>query len=143
MQSDLKNVYEIQIHECTPNYSSLAWYTKKVGKTVQNVRCAVVKCALCSGVRSDLSARFKRPRKKKLMLRVSLNMVENWRNSSQITPSAFLSIAPFKEFKKKLRFESQKRKYFFVIFFRMQKLISISNFWSNYSWLSFEWLHLW
>ena len=50
----------------------------------------------CSGVRSDLSARFKRPQKKKLLLRVSLKLLQNWRNGSQITPPAFLSIAPFK-----------------------------------------------
>ena len=66
---------------------------KKVWKSVQSPRCAVVKCALCSGVRSDLSARFKRPRKKKLMLRVSLKLLKNWRNGTQITPPTFLSIA--------------------------------------------------
>ena len=71
---------------------------KKVWKSVQSPRCAVVKCALCSDVRSDLSARFKRPRKNKLMLRVSLKLLKNWRNGSQITPPAFLSIAPFKIF---------------------------------------------
>ena len=30
VQSDLKNVYETQIHDCTQNYSSLAWKTKKL-----------------------------------------------------------------------------------------------------------------
>ena len=50
---------------------------KKVGKPVQSARCAVVKCALCSAVRSDLSGWFERPQEKKLMLRFSLKMVEN------------------------------------------------------------------
>ena len=36
-----KNVYEIQIHACTPNYSSVDSKTKKVRKMVQNVRSAV------------------------------------------------------------------------------------------------------
>ena len=69
---------------------------KKVGKSVQSTCCAVVKCALCSGVRSDLSARFKRPGKEELMLRVSLKLLEKQRRCAQISPSAFLSIAPFK-----------------------------------------------
>ena len=34
-----KNVYEIQIHTCTPNYSSLAWKTKKLEKWCK--MCAV------------------------------------------------------------------------------------------------------
>ena len=44
---------------------------------------------------SDLSARFKRPRKNKLMLRVSLKLLKNWRNGSQMCSSAFLCISPF------------------------------------------------
>ena len=50
---------------------------KKVGKLVQSARCAVVKCALCSGVRSDLSTQFKQAREKKLLLRVSLKLLKN------------------------------------------------------------------
>ena len=45
--------------------------------------------------RSDLISPFKRPQKKKLNLKVSLFYLEKQRNGSQITPSAFLSIAPF------------------------------------------------
>ena len=125
-----KNVHEIQIPACTPNYSSLAWKTKKLWKRCKNVRCAVqnVHCAhpvsqkivsknvmkssfnpthkksalylekqkswkisakralcsaLCSSVRSDLSARFKPPRKNKLMLRVLLKWLKNWRNAGK------------------------------------------------------------
>ena len=37
-----------------------------------------------SSVSSDLNISFKRPRKKKHLLRVSLKMVENWRNGSQM-----------------------------------------------------------
>ena len=48
-----------------------------------------------SCVSSDLSARFKRPRKNKLMLRVSLKLLKNWRNGSQMCSSAFLCISPF------------------------------------------------
>ena len=72
-----KNVYEIQIHAWTPNYSSLAWKTKKLGKRCK--MCAV-QCAMCTvrtliaknfsirmftksefsgSVRSDLTAPFK------------------------------------------------------------------------------------
>ena len=42
-----KNVYEIQIHAWTPNYSSLAWKTKKLGKycTMCTVLCVCVQCA--------------------------------------------------------------------------------------------------
>ena len=69
---------------------------KKVWKSVQSPRCAVVKCALCSGVRSDLSARFKRPQKEKLMLRVSLKLLKNWRNCRQISFRACLPVSPFK-----------------------------------------------
>ena len=50
----------------------------------------------CSGVRSDLSARFKRPQKEKLMLRVSLKLLKNWRNCRQISFRACLPVSPFK-----------------------------------------------
>ena len=52
-----------------------------------------------SCVSSDLSARFKRPQKNKLMLRVSLKLLKNWRNGSQMCSSAFLCISPFKNFR--------------------------------------------
>ena len=32
-----KNNYKISIHTCTPNYGSLAWKAKKLGKTVQKL----------------------------------------------------------------------------------------------------------
>ena len=110
-----KNVYEIQIHAWTPNYSSLAWKTKKLGKRCK--MCAV-QCAMCTvrtliaknfsirmftkskfsgSVRSDLTTPFKRPRKKMLVLRISEKMVEKQRRCAQISPSAFLSIAPCKK----------------------------------------------
>ena len=40
-----KNVHEIQIQACTPNYNSLALKTKKLGK-----RCKVraVQCKMCT-----------------------------------------------------------------------------------------------
>ena len=42
-----RNVYEIPIHACTPNYSSVAWKTKKLGK--QCAMCTVLcACALCA-----------------------------------------------------------------------------------------------
>ena len=45
----------------------------------KSAKCALcsAKCALCSGVRSDLIALFKWSQKKKLMLKISLESVEN------------------------------------------------------------------
>ena len=108
-----KNVYEIQIHAWTPNYSSLAWKTKKLGKRCK--MCAV-QCAMCTvrtliaknfsirmftksefsgSVRSDLTAPFKPPAQKKL--KVSLKLVKNWKNCRQICFRACLPISLLKE----------------------------------------------
>ena len=80
---------------------------KTVEKSVQSACCAVVKCALCSSVRSDLSTFFKRPHKKKVMLRISLKMVENWRNCRQISFRACLHVSPFKKLRVLITYSSK------------------------------------
>ena len=56
----------------------------------KSAKCALcsAKCALCSGVRSDLIALFKWSQKKKLMLKISLESVENWK----MLPNKLLSL---------------------------------------------------
>ena len=56
-----KNVMKSKFNPTQKKNQLSTLKNKKVGKLVQSERWAVVKCALCSGVRSDLSARFKRP----------------------------------------------------------------------------------
>jgi hypothetical protein len=56
----------------------------------------------CGNVSSDLNVPFKLPAQKKRLLKVSLKTVKKWKNGRQISPRAFLSIAPLKE--KKLLF---------------------------------------
>ena len=91
---------------CTVKNQLFTLKNKKVGKSVKSARGAVVKCALCSGVRSDLSARFKRPRKEKLMLRVSLKLLKNWRNCRQMCFRACLRVSPFNSLAFKFLFRS-------------------------------------
>ena len=79
---------------------------KKVGKLVQSARCAVVKCALCSSVSSDLTAQFKRPREKKLLLRVSLKLLKNWRNAGKC---ALEPVCPYPLFKKDASLSGEPR----------------------------------
>ena len=71
------------------------------------LECALcsAKCALCSGVRSDLSARFKRPRKNKLMLRVSLKLLKNWRNAGKCASEP---VCPYRVSNLKIWFQSEK-----------------------------------
>ena len=56
------------------------------------------KCALCSGVRSDLTMLFKPPAQKKRLLKVSLKSVKNWKNCRQMCFRVCLPISPFKNF---------------------------------------------
>ena len=55
-------------------------------------------------VRTVHILQFKRPQKKTLMLRISEKLVEKQRRCAQISPSAFLSSAPFVVFFKNLNF---------------------------------------
>ena len=52
---------------------------REFGSWKTGAKCVLcsAKCALCSSVRSDLTTRFKRPREKKLLLRVSLKLLKN------------------------------------------------------------------
>ena len=63
----------------TPAHQITAFYLEKQKSLKTGAKCALysAKCALCSRIRSDLIARFKRPRKKKHLLRVSEKSVEN------------------------------------------------------------------
>ena len=76
-----------------------ALYLEKQKSLKNSAKCALcsAKCALCGSVRSDLTAPFKRPRKKTLVLRISEKMVEKQRRCAQISPSGFLSIATCKK----------------------------------------------
>ena len=57
-----------------PTHQTSAIYLEKQKTWKNSAKCALwsAKCALCSSVRSDLTAPFKRPQKKKLMLKISL-----------------------------------------------------------------------
>ena len=90
-----KNVYEIQIHAWTPNYSSLAWKTKKTWEiSAKCVLCSGI-CAQCGSVRSDLTTPFKRPQKKNLMLRISKKI--GWKTKKMFAniPIVFFVHCPF------------------------------------------------
>ena len=72
-----KNVMKSKFNPTQKKNQLSTLKNKKVGKLVQRARCAVVKCTLCSGIRSDLSTQFKQAREKKLLLRVSLKLLKN------------------------------------------------------------------
>jgi hypothetical protein len=90
-----------------PAHQKSALYLEKQKSLKNSAKCALcsANCALCSNVRSDLSAPFKPPAQKKLMLKISEKSVEKQRKCAQISPRAFLSIAP--NFKKKKFVKSQ------------------------------------
>ena len=54
LKKEYSNVYEIQIHACTPKSSSLAWKTKKLGKRCK--MCAV-QCKMCT-VRTLIAKKY-------------------------------------------------------------------------------------
>jgi hypothetical protein len=56
-----------------PAHQKSALYLEKQKSLKNSAKCALwsAKCALCGSVRSDLTVPFKRPQKKKLMLKIS------------------------------------------------------------------------
>ena len=95
----------------TPAYQITALYLEKQKSLKNSAKCALcsANCALCSNVRSDLSAPFKPPAQMKLMLKISEKSVQKQRKCAQISPRAFLSIAPLKNcFEKKILYDKLK-----------------------------------
>ena len=94
-----------------PAHQKSALYLEKQKSLKNSAKCALcsANCALCSYVRSDLSTPFKPPAQKKLMLKISEKLVEKQRKCAQISPRAFLSIAPLKNcFEKKILYDKLK-----------------------------------
>jgi hypothetical protein len=87
---------------------------------------------MCSGGRSDLTVSFKLPAQKMLIMKISEKSVEKQRKCTQISPPAFLSIAPFKGTKtsrneqKSLR-NSKKNYIFCECAFTWEEKISIKK----------------
>ena len=76
-----------------PAHQKSALYLEKQKSLKNSAKCALcsANCALSSNVRSDMSAPFKPPAEKKLVLKISKKSVEKQRKCAQISPRAFLS----------------------------------------------------
>ena len=80
--------------KCNSAHQKSALYLEK-----QKSQKNSIKCAQCSGGRSDLIVPFKLSAQKKLILKISEKLVVKQGKCAQISPLAFLSIAPLKDTK--------------------------------------------